>query len=152
MRLNSVFWQGLAWVVLWGFWVIVSKDNHPSFRLNAIATGFLAATFAAAVHANHLRLIPRFWNQGRYAAYTLALLLVMGTLALACTLAIHLVYDFLQGPDPLRFGFWANYAMEFVGVAIHVAAVAGGVWLATLLRNRPALPVPSATLSEAPGD
>ena len=31
-------------------------------------------------------------------------------------------------PDPLRFGFWANVGMELAGVAIHVVAVAVGVW------------------------
>ena len=46
----------------------------------------------------------------------------MAALAIGCTLAIGFVYDRLWGPDPARFSFGANFAMEFVGVAIHVAA------------------------------
>ena len=52
------------------------------------------------------------------------LLLVIGLLALACTLAIHLVYDALWGPDPARFGFLTNFGMEFALVAFHVLAAA----------------------------
>src|SRR4051794_6668234 len=81
--------QTLAWVALWSFWVFVSRHNHPNLRLNAIASGLLVATFAAAVYANHLWLIPRLWSRRRFAAYAAAFLLVMGFLALACTAAIH---------------------------------------------------------------
>ena len=51
----------------------------------------------------------------------------MGLLALACTAAIHVAYDLLWGPDPARFGFLTNFAMEFALVAFHVAVVAIGV-------------------------
>src|ERR687890_532982 len=87
-------WQVAAWIALWGFWVFVSRHNHPNLGINAIAT---------------------------------ALVVVMASLALACAAAIRLVYDALWGPDPLRFGFWANFGMELTGVAIHVIAVAVGV-------------------------
>ena len=79
--------------------------------------------------ANHLLLTPRLWRRRRYAAFGAALLFVMGLLALACTAAIHVAYDLLWGPDPARFGFRTNLAMEFALVAFHVAAVAAGVWL-----------------------
>jgi hypothetical protein len=121
--------QAVSWGALWGFWVVVSRHNHPNLMLNAIASALLVATFAGAVYLNHLRLIPRLWGTRRFAAYGAALLLVMGVLALACTAAIHVVYDMLQGPDPARFGFWANFGMEFGLVAFHVAVVAAGVWL-----------------------
>jgi hypothetical protein len=119
--------QSIAWTALWGFWVFVSRHNHPNLRLNAVASALLVATFAAAVYANHLWLIPRFWRRRRHAAYGASLLLVMGLLALACTAAIHVAYDLLWGPDPARFGFLTNFAMEFALVAFHVAVVAIGV-------------------------
>jgi hypothetical protein len=121
-------WQVAAWIALWGFWVLISGRNHPNLLINAVATALLVTTFAAAVYANHLWLIPRYSRNGRVGAYATALVVVMTSLALACAAAIRLVYDALWGPDPLRFGFWANFGMELAGVAIHVIAVAVGVW------------------------
>ena len=92
------------------------------------------ATFAAAVYANHLWLIPRLWSRRRFDGYAAALLLVMGLLALACTAAIHVVYDVLWGPDPARFGFLVNSGMEFALVAFHVLVVAVGVSVARKLK------------------
>ncbi len=127
--------HAVAWLALWGFWVFASRHNHPNLRLNAVASTFLVATLAAAVYANHLWLIPRLWRRRRYAAYGAALLLAMGLLALACTAAIHLAYDLLWGPDPARFGFMTNFAMEFALVAFHVAVVAVGAWSLGRLRK-----------------
>jgi hypothetical protein len=126
----TIRFQLVAWAALWGFWVFVSRRNHPSPRLNAIASVLLVATFAAAVYANHLWLLPGFWSSGRYAVYFSALLLVMGALALTCTAAIHVAYDLLRGPDPARFGFLTNLAMEFALVALHVLVAAAGAAVA----------------------
>jgi hypothetical protein len=142
--------QSIAWTALWGFWVFVSRHNHPNLRLNAVASALLVATFAAAVYANHLWLIPRFWRRRRYAAYGASLLLVMGLLALACTAAIHVAYDLLWGPDPARFGFLTNFAMEFALVAFHVAVVAIGVRIFRPCPP-PASPVFSAAVSRRTG-
>lgn len=134
-RTSSIPRHLLAWVALWIFWVFVSRHNHPSWLLNAAATTFLVATFALAVYANHLVLIPGFLRRGRIAAYLAGLLSVTIVLALLCTLAISLAYDILVGPDPRRFSFGANFAMEFAGVALHVAAVATVVRLRTWIRT-----------------
>ena len=67
----------------------------------------LVATFAAAVYANHLWLIPRLWSRRRFDGYAAALLLVMGLLALACTAAIHVVYDVLWGPTRHGSASWS---------------------------------------------
>lgn len=128
--------HAIAWAALWAFWVVVSRHNHPNLLLNALATGLLVATFAAAVYANHLRLIPRLCRRRRFAAYALALLLTMSALALACTGAIHVVYDLIHGPDPARFGFWTNFGMEFAGVTIHVAGAACVVRLTATFADR----------------
>jgi hypothetical protein len=142
--------QSIAWTALWGFWVFVSRHNHPNLRLNAVASAFLVTTFAAAVYANHLWLIPRLWRTRRYVAYGTALMLVMGLLALACTAAIHVAYDLLWGPDPARFGFLTNFAMEFALVAFHVAVVAIGVRVFRACPP-PASPVISAEVSRRSG-
>jgi hypothetical protein len=117
MRRPAIFLQALAWAALWGFWVVASRHNHPNLRRNAIASGLLVATFAAAGYTNHLRLIPSLRRERRNAVYSAALLLVMGLLALACTAAIHVMYDILWGPDPARFGFRAN----LIGQGTHQA-------------------------------
>lgn len=127
--------QVLAWLALWSFWVVVSRQNHPTLTLNLIASALLVLTFACAVYVNHLRLIPRLWKARRFAAYGAALLLAMAGLALICTAAIHIVYDVLRGPDPARFGFWTNFLMEFVLVAFHASVVAAGVWLVRWIRR-----------------
>lgn len=127
MRPLTTLGQALGWVALRAFWVAVSRNNHPNLRLNAIVSLLLVATFAAAVYANHLWLIPGLWRGRKYAAYAAALLLAMGLLALACTVAIQVVYDVLWGPDPARFGFRANIGMESGLVALHVLGVAVGV-------------------------
>ncbi|QEH38769.1 hypothetical protein OJF2_73750 [Aquisphaera giovannonii] len=116
--------QVLAWAAVWALWIIVSRNNHPTLRLNVLASFLLMLTFAAAVYANHLLLIPRLWSRRRFAAYAASLLGVMGLLALACTAAIHLAYDGLWGPDPARFGFLTNLGMESGLVAFHVLAAA----------------------------
>jgi len=129
MRRRTFFRHALAWAAVWGFWVFVSRHNHPNLRLNAVASALLVATFAGAIYANHLVLIPRLWRARRFASYGAALLLVMGLLALACTAAIHVAYDRLWGPDPARFGFLMNLAMESGLVAFHVTLAAAVVSL-----------------------
>lgn len=119
----------LAWLALWCFWVVASRHNHPNWTLNGIATALLVATFALAVYANHLVLIPRLLRRGRILAYLSGLAIVAILLALACTLLIGLVYDLLWGPDPRRFGFGVNFAAELTGVALHLAVVAAAFWL-----------------------
>jgi hypothetical protein len=44
MRRPVIFLHALAWAALWGFWVVASRHNHPSLRLNAIASGLLVGT------------------------------------------------------------------------------------------------------------
>lgn len=132
---SSFLRHALAWAALWGFWAFVSRHNHPSLLLDVAATTLLVATFALAVYAHHLILIPCFLRRGRIAAYLAALLLVTALLSLACTLLISLVYDVLWGPDPLRFGFATNLVMELFGVVLHLVAVAAGVWLWTTIRG-----------------
>jgi hypothetical protein len=134
---HTILVQALAWVALWGFWVVVSRHNHPSLVLNAVASALLVATFAGTVHLNQLRLIPRLWDARRFTVYGGALLLAMGGLALACTAAIHIVYDLLWGPDPARFGFWTNFGMEFVLIAIHVLVASASIWLIGWISRKP---------------
>jgi hypothetical protein len=70
--------QGVAWIALWSFWVAVSRHNHPTnLRVNAVASGLLGATFAEAVSADHLWLMPRLRPSRPVAAYAATLLMVL---------------------------------------------------------------------------
>lgn len=129
-----------AWGALWAFWVVASQRHHPNLGLNAAASALLVVTFACACYSNHCGLIPFLWRSGRYAAYSSALLAVVARLSLTCTLSIQLVYDLCWGPDPRRFGFWANYAMEFALISLHVALIASGVAAWNVLRRRATAP------------
>ncbi len=44
-------WHIAAWLALWGFWGFVSRHNHPTLVIDAIATALLLAAFAADVVA-----------------------------------------------------------------------------------------------------
>ncbi len=126
--------QVCSWVALWGAWIALSRWNHPTLLLDAVASALLVLMFAGAAYANHLLLIPRFWGPRRYGTYGALLLGVLGAFALACTAAIHVAYDGLWGPDPARFGSWANLGMEFGLEAAHVGLIAAGVGMVGRVR------------------
>jgi len=115
----------------------VSRDNHANLRLNAIASGVFMATFAGAVYANGFWLITHLWRMRRYAAFAVALLLVLALVAFACTLAIDLAYDLLcVWGDPARFGFSVNLGMEFRLVGTPRPPDRGRRWLFERTRKR----------------
>ena len=122
--------QLLGWITLASLAMVLVRAHHPTLLINALATSLLFASFAAAVYINHLLLIPRLLNEDRRAAYVLALLLTMVGVTLAAVFSIQFVYDFLWGPDPLRYGFWFNFASDFMGMLLHVVGAAVLVWVA----------------------
>ena len=116
--------QGAIWLGLWGFWVWVSRHNHPTLLIDGVATALLLAAFAAAVYGNWHVLVPRFWAQGRRLAYWACLLVMMNILTAIDVVVIGSAYDVLWEPDVRRFGFWINYALEFAGMTLHLAGAA----------------------------
>ena len=125
----NVVTQGLFWVGLWVFWFVVSRQNHPAIGLNIMATTCLVATFALAFNLNERFLIPRVLAKRQFGLYALGLAGVQMVLALVCTGVIHLGYDLVIGPDPRRFGFVLNLAIEFALISFHVAVGRVIVWL-----------------------
>ena len=121
--------QCVIWISLWFFWVFVSRHNHPIVLLNCLATALMLTSFAAVIYMNWLVLIPRFWLRQFFFAYWFSLSVTACALTAIVVVLIQKVYDVLWGPDPLRFGFWINYGLDFTGMCVHLAAAALVVWL-----------------------
>jgi len=77
-----------AWVGLFGFWLLLTRDHQPTWPAAVAATGLLVGTFASAVYWNHLVLIPALWRSGRRAAYWAALAGSVGVLTIGVVVAI----------------------------------------------------------------
>lgn len=110
-----------AWAALYGFWLVVTRGNQPSWPVAVIATAILVAAAAAAVYADWYVLRPRLAARGRWAAYALGLLGVAAALTFPTVMLIQLVYDAMGVPKAGRFGFWTNAGYEAAWLAVHLA-------------------------------
>lgn len=111
-----------VWLALWAFWTLATRAYHPDLRLASLATACLVAASAAAVHLDARLLVPRYLRARRPAAYAVALAAILLACGLLAAATIHLLYDALLGPDPRRFSFAVNVALDTAFVALHVAA------------------------------
>lgn len=129
-------WSG---VVL--FWLLVTRQPHPTRTTAVSATAVLVSSFALAVYANSLFLLPGFARRRLWLSYIVSLLAIVAILDLAAVLLIQFIYDRLWGADPLRYGFWFNMASDGLGILVHVVAAMAAMWVAwRLRRNAPAQP------------
>ncbi|WNG49380.1 hypothetical protein F0U60_38620 [Archangium minus] len=115
----------LAWGIIWAVWAFISRNNQASLPLLVIATTLLVGCSALAVYANHGLWIPRLLRRGRPLLYAAVLGATLLVLTFLVVLGIQAAYDILWEPDPLRFGFWTNVAMDFLFISFHVLAAAG---------------------------
>ena len=113
-----------AWAVVYGFWLVVTRGNQPSWSVAVVATAILVGAAAAAVYADWYWLRPRFAARGRWAAYALGLVGVIAALTFPTVVLIQLVYDAMGVPKEGRFGFWTNVGYEAAWLAVHLAAAA----------------------------
>ncbi|MGB9180366.1 MAG: hypothetical protein WCB68_14130 [Pyrinomonadaceae bacterium] len=131
-----------VWSGIFLFWLVVTRQHHPTLTIAASATAVLVLSFALAVYANSLLLVPRFARQRRWLRYVISLLATVAVLDLVAVLLIQFIYDRLWGADPLRYGFWFNMASDGFGIAVHLVAAMLVMWFARVLR-RSASPQPS---------
>ena len=136
MTLKRIFLHVAVWTGVFTFWLLVTRSHHPTLAIALSATAVLVAAFALAVYINSLFLLPRLARRGFRLQYAVSLLVTIAVLDLAAVLVIQLIYDYLWGPDPLRYGFWFNVASEGVLIIIHLAAAMGIMWLAKYLRRK----------------
>lgn len=113
-----------AWAALYGFWLVVTRGNQPSWPVAAVATAILVGAAAAAVYADWSVLWPRFAARGRWGAYALGLLGVVVALSFPTVVLIQVVYDAMGVPNEGRFGFWTNVGYEVAWLVVHLAGAA----------------------------
>lgn len=120
------FWRIALHVAVWSgvfvFWLVVTRQHHPTLTIAASATAVLVSSFALAVYVNSLFLLPRFARQRLWLRYFVSLLATVAVLDVVAVLLIQFIYDRLWGADPLRYGFWFNMASDGFGIAVHLAA------------------------------
>jgi hypothetical protein len=121
---RGFFWSLPAWAAVATFWFLTTKGFHPTTALAGIVTASLVIAAALAAYINHLVLIPRYWRAGRRGAYLAAILTTIGLVTAAALAEIRLSYFRLLGPDADPYGAYKHFAIDFSGVAIHVAAAA----------------------------
>ena len=136
MTLKRILLHVAIWSGVFIFWLVTTRNHHPTLTIALSATAVLVAAFALAVYINGLFLLPRFARRRLWLQYGVSLLVTIIILDLAAVLLIQFIYDYLWGPDPLRYGFWFNVASEGVLIIIHLAAAMGVMWLAKYLRRR----------------
>jgi hypothetical protein len=132
-----------VWSGVFVFWLLVTRQHHPNLTIAASATAVLVSSFALAVYANSLFLLPMFAQRRLWLRYVISLLATIAVLDLGAVLLIQFIYDRLWGADPLRYGFWFNMASDGCGIAVHLVAAMVIMWFARFLR-RSVPPQPSA--------
>lgn len=132
-----------VWSGVFVFWLLVTRQHHPTLTIAASATAVLVSSFALAVYTNSLLLLPRFAQRRFWLRYGISLLATIAVIDLAAVLLVQFIYDRLWGADPLRYGFWFNMASDGFGIAVHVVVAMVVMWVAGYLR-RSAPPQPSA--------
>lgn len=136
ITLKRIFLHIAIWLGVFTFWLFATRNHHPTQTIAILATAVLVIAFALAVYINGLFLLPGFARRRLWLQYVIWLLVTIAVLDLAAVLLIQVIYDYLWGPDPLRYGFWFNVASEAALIVIHLAAAMGIVWLAKYLRRR----------------
>ena len=125
-----------VWCSIFVFWLVVTRQHHPTLAIAVSATAVLVSSFALAVYANSFFLLPKFAQQKLWLQYAVSLLATVAVLDLGAVLLIQFIYDWLWGADPLRYGFWFNMASDGFGIVVHLVAAMVLMWVARFLRRR----------------
>ena len=118
---SAAIFHVVFWLSAFIFWLITTTAYHPSWVLRFLSTSvlvFFSAVFACRFTPSKLTI-----NQ---VLLSVVALVASGIVA---ALLIHVAYDVLHGPDPLRFTLASNIVMDttFIFVNTLVAFVLAGV-------------------------
>ena len=128
--------QIIVWLGIFVFWLLSTRQYHPTFLIAIIATAILISTSALGVYLNRHLLQSRVSQRRSWINYGISLIVGIAALDLLAVISIQTMYDQLWGPDPNRFGFWFNMASDGFIITLHIILEQGIVWIAERLRNR----------------
>ena len=136
MSLKRMALHLAVWLGVFAFWLLVTRQYHPTPALAVLATAVLVSASALAVYVNNLLLLPRFARRHLWWQYAAALLATVAILDLLAVPLIQFLYDWLWGPDPRRFGFWFNVLSDGSIIVVHVVVATLVMWIAKFLGRR----------------
>ncbi len=136
MPLKRIALHLAMWLCVFAFWLWATRQYHPTPALAVLATAVLVSVSALAVYVNSLLLMPKFARRHRWWQYAAALLATVTVLDLITVPLIQLIYDWLWGPDPRRFGFWFNMLSDGIIIVVHIVGATMVMWVAKCLRKR----------------
>lgn len=118
-----------VWFSLLGFWIFLSRNNHPTLLIDLCATTILVSVSAATVYINRFILWPNYLNARVLWKYLIQLLATVMILDLIAVFAIQWIYDWLWHPDPMRFGLLTNILLEAIFISVHLilATIIGAI-------------------------
>lgn len=92
-----------AWSGVWVFWLVVTRNAHPTIAHALVVTTSLVVAYAVASALNQFVFIPRHWTTSRavYWMWLLGTMLVLTGVALAIIRAAYFAWS---GPDADPFG------------------------------------------------
>jgi hypothetical protein len=118
-----------GWLMAWAFWLSLTYRFHPTFALALIVTTSLIVAFAAASYCNHLIFVPRYWTLNRHGEYVCWLAATMAIFTAIALAIIRTSYFEMYGPDADPYGVYKHFAIDLLGMIVHVAIAAAIVWL-----------------------
>lgn len=108
-----------GWSVVSLFWLVATRDFHPTKTLAIVVTCTLMLAYAAAAYVHHLYLIPKYFQTRRFVVHACLLLSTMVLLTAAALAIIRVSYLYIFGPYPVNY-WYIDYALDFFGMAVHL--------------------------------
>ncbi len=124
-----------VWLGVFIFWLVATRQYHPTLTVAVSATSVLVSASALAVYVNGLFLLPGFARRRLWWQYMASLLATVIVLDLIAVPLIQFIYDWLWRPDPLRFGFWFNVLSDGIIIVAHVVAAMVVMWVVRLFHR-----------------
>lgn len=125
----------IVWLGVFVFWLVATRQYHPTLSIALSATAVLVSVSAVAVYVNSVFLLPRFASRRLWLSYAASLLGTIIVLDLIAVPLIQFIYDLLWKPDPLRFGFWFNFLSDGFIIFLHIAIAMLLDWLIKFVRK-----------------
>lgn len=118
-RSRTIGLSMLGWLTVGLFWLVVTRNYHPTWTLATIATSSLVSAYAVAAYVHHRYLIPKYWQADRVAMHVVLLVTAMIFLTGFALAIIRFSYLHAFGPYPVD-DWYIDYAIDFFGMAVHL--------------------------------